>query len=203
MKKGTAVLLFVIGAAIGAGVTWKLTKTKYKAIADEEIASVKKAYHTANEINISNTVTSNEVVKATDVEEKVKCKVSKDELEKQEIVRKKYINTVTKLGYSGEELKTDNEDYPGPYIISPDEFAGDYEFDTVDVTYFADGVLCDENNVPLEDIENTIGNDAVRHFGEYENDAVYVRNERLKCDYEILRDERKYADLKRNRPKEE
>lgn len=202
MKKGTAVLLFVIGAAIGAGVTWKLTKTKYKAIADEEIASVKKAYHTANEINSSNTVTSNEVVKATDVEEKVKCAVSKDELEKQEIVRKEYDYIITESGYSGKKLKTD-EDYPVPYVISPDEFAGDYEFETVDITYFADGVLCDENNVPLEDIENTIGNDAVRHFGEYENDAVYVRNERLKCDYEILRDERKYADLKRNRPKEE
>ena len=181
MKKGTAVLLFAIGAAIVAGVTWKLTKTKYKAIADEEIASVKKAYHTTNEVNISTPMPSKEVVKAT----------------------KDYVNIVTKSGYSGGELKTDNEDYPGPYIISPDEFAGDYEFDTVDVTYFADGVLCDENNVPLEDIENTIGNDAVRHFGEYENDAVYVRNERLKCDYEILRDERKYADLKRNRPKEE
>ena len=202
MKKGTAVLLFVIGAAIGAGVTWKLTKIKYKAIADEEIASVKKAYHTANEINSSNTVTSNEVVKANDVEEKVKCAVSKEELEKQEIVSKEYANIVTESGYSGKKLKTD-EDYPRPYVISPDEFAGDYEFDTVDVTYFADGVLCDENDVPLEDIENTIGNDAVRHFGEYENDAVYVRNERLKCDYEILRDERKYADLKRNRPKEE
>ena len=202
MKKGTAVLLFVIGAAIGAGVTWKVTRTKYKAIADEEIASVKKAYHTANEINISNTVTSNEVVKATDVGEKVKCKVSKDELEKQEIVRKEYVNIVTESGYSGKKPKTD-EDYPRPYVISPDEFAGDYEFDTVDITYFADGVLCDENDVPLEDIENTIGTDAVRHFGEYENDAVYVRNERLKCDYEILRDERKYADLKRNRPKEE
>lgn len=202
MKKGTAVLLFVIGAAIGAGVTWKLTKTKYKAIADEEITSVKKAYHTANEINSSNTITSNEVVKATDVEEKVKCAVSKDELEKQEIVRKEYVNIVTESGYSGKKPKTD-EDYPRPYVISPDEFAGDYEFDTVDITYFADGVLCDENDVPLEDIENTIGNDAVRHFGEYENDAVYVRNERLKCDYEILRDERKYVDLKRNRPKEE
>ena len=174
MKKGTAVLLFVIGAAIGAGVTWKLARTKYKAIADEEIASVKKAYHTTNEVNIPTPVSSEEVAKAT----------------------KDYINIVTESGYSG-------ENYPAPYVISPDEFAEDYEFDTVDITYFADGVLCDENNVPLEDIENTIGNDAVRHFGEYENDAVYVRNERLKCDYEILRDERKYADLKRNRPKEE
>lgn len=180
MKKGTAVLLFVIGAAIGAGVTWKLAKTKYKAIADEEIASVKKVYETAKEVNSRNPIVYEQFVKDT----------------------KDYTNIINESGYSGKKPKTD-ENYPAPYVISPDEFAGDYEFDTVDITYFADGVLCDENNVPLEDIESTIGNDAVRHFGEYENDAVYVRNERLKCDYEILRDERKYADLKRNRPKEE
>lgn len=182
MKSRSAVLLFVIGAAIGVAVTWKLTKTKYETIANDEIASVKKAYQKVKDPNISKPVASEEVIKETN----------------------EYISVVGKSGYvSKEEPITKTEDYPGPYIITPDEFAGDYEFDTVDITYFADGVLCDENNVPLEDIENTIGNGAVRHFGEYENDAVYVRNERLKCDYEILRDERKYADLKRNRPKEE
>ena len=37
-------LIFGVGAAIGSVVTWKLVKTKYKRIADEEIESVKKIY---------------------------------------------------------------------------------------------------------------------------------------------------------------
>lgn len=36
-------LIFGIGAAIGSVVTWKLVKTKYERIADEEIESVKKS----------------------------------------------------------------------------------------------------------------------------------------------------------------
>ena len=37
--------------------------------------------------------------------------------------------------------------------------------------------------------------DFADHFGEYEDDSVFVRNNRLKCDYEILRDEGEYSDL--------
>ena len=32
-------------------------------------------------------------------------------------------------------------------------------------------------------------------FDEYEDDSVFVRNDRLKCDYEILRDNRSYSDV--------
>ena len=36
--------IFAVGAAIGSAVTWKLVKTKYEKIADEEIESVKEVY---------------------------------------------------------------------------------------------------------------------------------------------------------------
>ena len=38
------VLMFAAGAAIGSAVTWKVVKTKYERIAQEEIESVKEAY---------------------------------------------------------------------------------------------------------------------------------------------------------------
>ena len=38
------VIGFVLGAAAGSLVTWKLIEKKYQQIADEEVASVKKAY---------------------------------------------------------------------------------------------------------------------------------------------------------------
>ena len=34
------------------------------------------------------------------------------------------------------------------------------------------------------------------HFGEYEDDTVYVVNDRLKCYYEICRDYGNYSDHK-------
>ena len=42
--------------------------------------------------------------------------------------------------------------------------------------------LCDV----IEDIDRVVGKDSLTHFGEYEDDSVYVRNDRLKCEYEIL-----------------
>ena len=37
-------IIFAVGAAVGSAVTWKLLKTKYEQIANEEIASVKETY---------------------------------------------------------------------------------------------------------------------------------------------------------------
>ena len=51
MNKGISVLIFAAGAAIGSLVTWKLTKTKYEAIANEEIKSVKEAWAKRNSKN--------------------------------------------------------------------------------------------------------------------------------------------------------
>ena len=46
----------------------------------------------------------------------------------------------------------------------------------------------------VDDIEETVGIDSLTHFGEYEDDSVFVRNDERKCDYEILLDDRDYED---------
>lgn len=44
------------------------------------------------------------------------------------------------------------------------------------------------------EIQQSIGFESLGHFGEYEDDSVFVRNDRLKTDYEILLDEENYSD---------
>ena len=84
-----------------------------------------------------------------------------------------------------------------PYVISPDEFGEDYETETL--TFYSDGVLVYYISDELvEDVDATIGSDSLSHFGEYEDDAVYVRNDSLKKDFEILRDSMKYSEVKRS-----
>ena len=46
-----------------------------------------------------------------------------------------------------------------------------------------------------EDYEEHIGDDALGHFGEYEDDSVFVRNDEEQTDYEILLDGRNYHDV--------
>ena len=70
----------------------------------------------------------------------------------------------------------------------------------IKLTYYSYGVLTDKNDQKVEDVDNTVGSDAANHFGEYEDDAVYIRNDRLKSDFEILRDYRTYADIVAGKP---
>lgn len=82
-----------------------------------------------------------------------------------------------------------------PYIISPEEFGENPYYDTISLTYYSDKVLTDEDDIEIEDVDGLIGEDSLNHFGEYEDDSVFVRNDELQTDYEILLDERAYYDI--------
>lgn len=89
----------------------------------------------------------------------------------------------------------DEADVDKPYIISPDEYGEDHSYEQVELTYYADGVLAYDNDDIMENADERIGLSSLNHFGEYEEDSVYVRNEILRCEYQICRDERTYSDV--------
>lgn len=176
------ILIFAAGVAIGSAVTWKLVKDKYKKLADEEIASVKEVW--------SKKHPASEGIAETDVKESIKTDATpqpkknpdfKDYRAMQEIIDKNSYK---------------EEDYMDKYVISPEEF-GESELPSESLTYWADGVVTDEANCVMDedDIEETIGSDALNHFGEYEDDSVFVRNETLDKEYEILMDTRRFSDV--------
>ena len=87
-----------------------------------------------------------------------------------------------------------------PYVISPEEFGEFEEYEKISLTYYADKVLADENDEEVDDVDEIVGEESLNHFGEYEDDSVFVRNDRLKCDYEILLDQRNYSDVAKTMP---
>ena len=99
---------------------------------------------------------------------------------------------------------SDEEEKPvseaGPYVIPPEQFGDDEEYEQISLTYYADGVLADENDEVIEDVEDAVGIDSLNHFGEYEDDSVFVRNDARKCDYEILLDQRTYSEVVEDMP---
>ena len=84
-------------------------------------------------------------------------------------------------------------------MISPEEFDEIDGYECVTLIYYSDGVLVDDAEEIIDDVEDIVGPDALNSFGRYEDDAVHVRNNRLKCDYEILKDTRCYSDIRRDR----
>lgn len=94
-----------------------------------------------------------------------------------------------------EEKREEEDDMDKPYVITPEEFS-DSDYNSETLTYWADGVVTDTDDEPLSEdqIEELIGKDSLTHFGEYEDDSVFVRNDNLRTDYEILADTRAYGD---------
>ncbi len=90
-----------------------------------------------------------------------------------------------------------------PRVISPDDLGDTYgEDNIINLTYYADGVLCGTDNKPLRDVDisQMVGSDFAEHFGEYEDDSVCIINDGLKAEYEILADERTYAQFIHEHP---
>lgn len=188
-------LCFVAGAAIGSVVTWKLIEKKYKDLADEEIESVIETFK-----NRKPRITKD------NVKEKVEKVINKYK-EPKEIVE----DIVTSERYSienEEEIDEDDEsnytinvdndvEVITPYVITPEQFGEYNEYGTKTLTYYADNVLTDEIDNPITSDEMVImiGPDALDHFGEYEDDSVYIRDETNEMDYEILKSEKMFSEI--------
>ena len=188
-------LCFVAGAAIGSVVTWKLIEKKYKDLADEEIESVIETFK-----NRKPRITKDNVKETV---EKVinKWKEPKETVE----------DIVTSEGYYTEDEEETEEDDesnytvdvdPGvevivPYVITPEQFGEYDEYGTKTLTYYADNVLTDEIDNPItsDEMITMIGPDALDHFGEYEDDSVYIRDEMNEMDYEILKSEKMFSEI--------
>lgn len=186
-------LYFIIGLGLGMAIGYNLTKKKCEAEMDAEIESVKEAFTKKQVADIEK---SKELLKgAQDISDKVEAALSKPAEEKGLADLSKMADLIRKEGYKPEEKK----EGPSIYTISPEDF-GEGGYETISLTMFSDGVICDDCDERVEDVNRKIG-DALDHFGEYEEDAVYVRNEDLHCEYEILKDERTYEEVIEGNPR--
>ena len=175
------VIIFAAGASIGSVITWKLVKTKYEKIANEEIKEIRDYYYGLAE-------------KKFDADEDFEFSDEEDQ---------EYNDILDSNGYrdysgNGKKENKEEEDVDKPYVISPEEFDDNEDYETVSLTYYSDGILTDERDNVIEDVEETIGEDSLTHFGEYEDDSVFVRDDRKKIDYEILADDRKFSEVYRS-----
>lgn len=181
-NKITFLIGTIIGGAIGVAVTNRYFKKKYEEISQEEIDSVKQVYAKKKEASAE---PNKEIPqKKNKTAEPMKYRMGK--------YRKSAQKIIDDNGYS-----EDKEQYK-PYVIPPEEY-GSLEgngYESVSLTYYLDGVLA-EGKERVEDIDGTIGMTSLNHFGEYEDDSVFVRNDALKTDFEILLDQRTYIEAMR------
>ena len=194
MNKTINFVMFVLGTAVGSIVTWRYVEKKYEQIAQDEINSVKEVF------------SKREAEFTEDVDARIKADNAK---EKPSVVE--YATRLREQGYTNysdmadekpEEVKKEPMTVDKPYVIAPEEF-GDFDnYEKISLSYYADQILADDNDEIVDNIEDVVGFDSLNSFGEYEDDSVFVRNDRLKCDYEILLDQRKFSNVINRKPHE-
>ena len=193
----TSILLFTAGAGIGSAVTWKLLKTKYEKIAQEEIDSVKEVYSKRASVAANPKPIEGEGVEEIHIPEKpdlmeyaAKLKEEgymdystngKDEQKEKEEEKEAYTSDMD--GYSYDEE---------PYVITPEHFGEYDDYETQILTLYNDGYLVDDDDNEIVDIADVVGEDFKEHIGDFEDDAVHIRNEKYKTDFEVLVVERNF-----------
>lgn len=193
-------MIFAAGAAIGSAVTWNFVKAKYEQIANEEIASVKDTYAKKLE-EIRDREIENEL--GEDDEDDF-YEEDTDEEEFSEGDMENYYDAVREYEHNDYDNSAQNElEVDKPYVISPEEFGEFDNYEQISLTYYDDGYLADDMDDLVEDVEDIIGWELLNHIGEYEEDAIHIRNDSLKTDYEILRVMDRYSDISRDNQEEE
>lgn len=150
-------LAFVVGAALGAGVTYLYIREKYRQVAQDEIDSMKAHYNSQKE---------------EEVEEK-KVEDNHEEVERyKNIVEDKYV-------------KGEPSALPDPYPITEEQFDETrLDFDKVYLTYYGkDATLAEDEDIIFEDIDYYIGLKNLDLFDD--RGIIYIRNEKHGTDYQV------------------
>ena len=183
-------LIFAAGLAVGAVAGAVIVKNKVLADAKAEIDEVREYYRE-----------SRGVKEVEEVKEKVEETIDhiQDLIEEHETkpkTEKEHTNysQITKMYMSND--KYNQAMYDDPFVIDPSEFGENPEYDTETLTYFADGVLVDDVDDVIEEPDIVVGLENLKVFEEFGATTVYVRNDIYKTDYEIIRDDWNYSDLK-------
>ena len=195
-------IAFLAGAAISGLSAWfatkKVCRKKYAKIAQEEIDSVKERF-TAPKVEAAKKFIEekkNQELKSTTT--KAKQATNKPSLSEYAKNIKSYVNysnSESKEDIGSNGLKRISFKPSGAIeVIEPEEYGDDEDYDKIELTLYADGILADEDNEIIEDPNGIIGVGNIKHMGEYEEDALHIKNEPRKAYFEILKDHRKYED---------
>lgn len=201
MKK---LLGFAAGLILGSAATYFITKKKYEKIANEEIEAIREHYKNKlnKEVEKKFEEQKEEVIKETKkeldqyvqytqpystctddevevCEESDSCVIEEPEME------------LIESSYDESEIET------RPYAIPPSAFGEDESYMQIFLTLYSDGVLADDTDDIVYDIEGTVGEDFADHFGEFdeEPDLVCICNDVRKAYFEIDKDDRRYEDV--------
>ena len=186
-----SVLTFIAGLAIGAGVTYVIQKNRYEEMVKEEIDDLRD--HMKEKTKEERETVKEKVKKMNGEDSTEECDFNAERLKREE----EYDELLKKHSYTTND-DSETEKFNPPYVVTPQEFANRSGYDVISYNYYDDDIIANDDDEELdeENISWTLGmstEEVQAQFGIYEDDSVYVRNEQLKTDFEILRQNENYT----------
>lgn len=170
------VFIFVAGMAVGSLATWKYVEKKYQQLAQEEIDSVKEVFCNKKNNEDESSETYNELTESYITVDPTDNRPKNYDL--------RFIHQLTP--------EEDEDDYTS--VIDEIEYGQAEDYDMMELTYFRDGKVANGWLELIPNVDGTLGTEFFDHFGDLEGDSVYVRNDKLKTDFEIVLDSRTYSE---------
>lgn len=180
----------------------KETTAKYEEILKQEIAEAKAFYKLANKqgefATPEQAVASLHPLPETELEEAV---VALNKYQGRSDEEERSVNIFTERTPEDDnfdlEEEMENRSPNSPYVISSDEFMEAEEgYDQITITYYAgDDTLADDKEQEIPNVDLIIGEGNLERFGHGSGDTriVYIRNDRMQTDFEVLKSDGKYA----------
>jgi len=196
-----SIVMFALGAGAGSFITWRVLKEQYDVLLLSEIESVKEVYGRGGSDPKEYHGDGTDLV-----DEGFYTSNSEPPVLKERMKYKRYVKENTPYN----EIRKANEGLlanlaePEPadkdtscYVISISQFGAEREdYETLSLSYYeGDDTLADEKDEIIQDVIGTVG-EGLLCFGDQSEDpdVVYVRNERLGIDYEIVRLHKSYQE---------
>jgi hypothetical protein len=195
----THLVTFALGVGAGFLAGQKLLDAKYAALAQDEIDDVKETYYRMREEFQAQLRTPDPSADVESEKKSLRSKSSLDNLTRTnpyEDAKRNY-NLLSKAEEEPPVMiapPITDVDRSKPYRISDDEFNEEFDHHDKGSLYFykKDGVLCEEAEAIVDDIVSTIGEEAALALEK--EITVWVRNENLAMDYEIIGINKSYAE---------
>ena len=177
------IIFFLGGVVLGSVTTYLIVKDKYEEQMNSETEQIKTYY-----------------------ENKYKVEEEPEEEKKEEIVEERIVEEKDEPDYQGiiqglnyNQFSTKVGDKPAkrPYLISMDDYNTDTKYIKKIVSLFEDDEVCMDNDTKevMDNVAKDIGIDNLEYIAQNGDSEIYVRNDQLGIDYNIVSEPGSYEDF--------
>lgn len=180
------IVSFVIGGGIGSFITYFIIKNKCDKEKQDEINEIRNLY-LVDKLKKVSLVDNEEITSDLDKAKHILNTNSESEVKKilhhyneeDDSDFNEYIDKVS--NYNPNDIRPIPEEIKQ---ITEDEFGEEFDYDTITLYYYSDGILADSNDNIIDNANTILLPNFEKRF---ENDVLFIRNHRLQSDFEILK----------------